>query len=450
MTYPDLEVHGEIAMHIPELNLPRVVIIGGGFAGINLAKNLLDKGLQIVMLDRYNYHTFQPLLYQVATAGLEPDSIAGPLRKLFRQEDNFFFRLALVENVNPEKNTIDTSIGSLRYDYLVIANGAKTNYFGNEKIAKLVFPMKQLPQALDLRSHILQNFEKASLVKNYDEKQSLIDYVIVGGGATGVELAGALAELKLHVLPTDYPELDFRQMDIHLVEGSHRLLNGMSEISSAKALEYLEQFGVNVWLDTRVLDYDGREVSLSNGKKFVTRTVIWAAGIIGNLIPGLSTEAITRGNRILTDDFNRVIGYTNIFAIGDIAFIKTEANPNGHPQVAQVAIQQGINLAKNLLSMIKKPAALKPFKYRDLGSMATVGRNRAVVDLPNWKFQGVFAWFVWLLIHLVAIAGFRNKIVILFNWLWNYFTYDRATRLIIRPFFREKMDNMSDSYFKKP
>jgi NADH:ubiquinone reductase (H+-translocating) len=438
----------EIGMHIPELNVPRVVVIGGGFAGINLVKRLLGKGLQIVMLDRYNYHTFQPLLYQVATAGLEAGSIAGPLRKLFGDEDGFYFRLAMVEKINAEKNTIDTSIGSLRYDYLVIANGAKTNYFGNEKMAKLVFPLKQLPQALDLRSHILQNFEKAALVKDYEEKQALIDYVIVGGGPTGVELAGALGELKMHVLPNDYPELDFRQMDIHLVEGSDRLLNGMSKESGDKALDYLKKFSVDVWLNTRVNDYDGKEVTLTNGRKFVSRTVIWAAGVTGNMIAGLNPETVTRGNRLLTDDYHRVVGYENIFAIGDIAFIKTEKNPDGHPQVAQVAIQQGKNLAKNLLSVIKKPAKLTPFQYKDLGSMATIGRNRAVVDLPGWKFQGVFAWFVWLFVHLIAITGFKNKMLVLVSWLWNYFTYDRATRLIIRPFFREKMNNMSDSYFK--
>jgi NADH dehydrogenase len=448
MPYQDLQIHGAIAMHIPELNIPRVVIIGGGFAGLNLAKRLLGKGLQIVMLDRYNYHTFQPLLYQVATAGLEPDSIAGPLRKLFKEEDNFFFRLALVQRIVPETNTIETSIGNLTYDYLVIATGAKTNYFGNEKIANLVFPMKQLPQALDLRSHILQNFEKATLVKDYDEKQSLMDFVIVGGGPTGVELAGALGELKLHVLPMDYPELDFRQMDIHLIDGNDRLLKGMSEVASKKALKYLEKFSVNVWLSTTLTDYDGREVTLSNGKKIITRTVIWAAGITGNIIEGIPKEAITKGNRILTNEYNQVVGFENIFAIGDIAFTKSEKYPNGHPQVAQVAIQQGKTLAKNLISMIKKQGKMKPFEYKDLGSMATVGRNRAVVDLPKWKFQGMFAWFVWLFVHLIAIVGFRNKIVILLNWFWNYFTYDRATRLIIRPFFREKMSNMSDSYFK--
>jgi NADH:ubiquinone reductase (H+-translocating) len=448
MTYSEISEQ-EIAMHIPELNIPRVVIIGGGFAGINLVKRLLGKGLQIVMLDRYNYHTFQPLLYQVATAGLEAGSIAGPLRKLFGDEDGFYFRLALVEKINPEKNTIDTSIGSLRYDYLVIANGAKTNYFGNNKMASLVFPLKQLPQALDLRSHILQNFEQAALVKDYEEKQSLIDYVVVGGGPTGVELAGALGELKMHVLPNDYPELDFRQMDIHLVEGSERLLNGMSKEAGEKALAYLKKFSVDVWLNTRVDDYDGKEVTLTNGRKFFSRTVIWAAGVTGNLIAGLNPEAITRGNRILTDDYHKVVGYENIFAIGDIAFIKTEKNPSGHPQVAQVAIQQGKNLAKNLLSVIKKPATLTPFQYKDLGSMATIGRNKAVVDLPGIKFQGLFAWFLWLFVHLIAITGFKNKVSVLVSWLWNYFTYDRSTRLIIRPFFREKMKNMSDSYFEK-
>lgn len=434
-----LLIHGESSISIPELNRPRVVIIGGGFGGIELAKNLIHKDIQVVMFDRYNYHTFQPLLYQVATAGLDPSAIAGPLRKIFEGKENFFFRLGRVKNINPEKNTIETSIGELSYDFLVIACGTKTNYFGNATLAKLVFPMKQLPEALDLRTHILQNIEKALLVKDRDEQQSLIDFVVVGGGPTGVEVAGALGELKLHVLPNDHPELDFRQMDIHLIEGAGRLLNGMSEKASEKAYDYLKDFDVNVWLNTTVKDYDGREVTLSNGKKILSRTVVWAAGVTGSLIDGLSPDCIVRGNRLKVDQTNKVVGYENIFAIGDIASMISEETPNGHPQVAPVAMQQGQLLAKNLRNLIlKRKKEFKTFKYHDKGSMATIGRNRAVVDLPFIKFQGFFAWFVWLFVHLMSIVGFRNRIMILLSWIWNYFTYDRATRLILKPFSKGK------------
>lgn len=432
-------LHGETSIAVPEVHIPRVVIIGGGFAGVEIVKALAGKDVQIVMFDRHNFHTFQPLLYQVATAGLEPDSIAGPLRKLFKNTPNFHFRFGVVKHISPEKNTIETSIGELRYDYLVIANGTKTNYFGNEKIAQFVFPLKQLHQALDLRSHILQNFEKALLVKDIDEQQSLIDVVIIGGGPTGVEVAGALGELKLHVLPNDYPELDFRQMDIHLIEGSNRLLGSMSEISGQKAYEYLtENFKVHVWLNTKLEDYDGRELTLSNGRKLLSRTVVWAAGVTGNLIEGLPAETITKGNRILVDEFNRVNGFENIFAVGDISCMPTKEHPGGLPQLAPVAMQQGRLLAKNLRQLIRK-RAMKPFTYTDKGSMATVGRNRAVVEMPGFRFQGLFAWFVWMFVHLLFIIGFRSKIVVVMNWFWNYFTYDRATRLIVRPFVKEKM-----------
>ncbi len=434
------EIHGETTMSIPETQLPRVVIIGGGFAGIEIIKKLAGKPVQTVLFDRHNYHTFQPLLYQVATAGLEPDSIAGPLRKLFKETPNFHFRYGLVTEIYPERNAIATSIGELRYDYLIIANGTKTNYFGNQKLAQLVFPIKQLHQALDLRSQLLQNLERALLVKNIDEQQSLMDIVIVGGGPTGVEVAGALGELKLHVLPKDYPELDFRQMDIHLIESGERLLGTMSEKSSKKAYKYLtERFQVHVWLNTRLEDYDGKEVTLSNGRKILSRTVVWAAGVTGNLIDGLPKEVITRGNRIIVNEFNQVKGFANIFAVGDISAIITEETPNGHPQLAPVAMQQGRLLGDNLLRMLdKKP--MKPFKYFDKGSMATVGRNRAVVEMPGFQFQGLFAWFVWLFVHLLYIIGFRSKLVVLMNWMWNYFTYDRATRLIVRPFVKEKME----------
>jgi NADH dehydrogenase len=432
-------IYGETSISIPDVQLPRIVIIGGGFAGLELAKKLIGPKVQVVMFDRHNYHTFQPLLYQVATAGLEPDSIAGPLRRLFKDKPNFHFRYAMVTHIDPAQKRINTSIGELGYDYLVIACGTKTNFYGNQKIAQSVFPLKQLHQALDLRSKLLQNFERALLVRNVDELQSLIDIVIVGGGPTGVEVAGALGELKLHVLPKDYPELDFRQMDIHIIESGDRLLGGMSESSSQKAYEYLTQrFKVHVWLNTRVDDYDGREVTLSNGRKILSRTVVWAAGVTGNLISGLPDEVITRGNRILVDEFNQVKGLeNNVFALGDIACMTTPDNPQGHPQLAPVAMQQGQTMARNLKRKLQGKE-MQPFKYLDKGSMATIGRNRAVVEVPGFRFQGLFAWVVWLFIHLLYIIGFRSKLVVLMNWIWNYFTYDRATRLIVRPFVKEK------------
>jgi NADH:ubiquinone reductase (H+-translocating) len=433
----DLHAVG-IAMHIPETKKKRVVVIGGGFAGIEFTKKLNDKYFQVVMFDRHNYHTFQPLLYQVATAGLEPDSIAGPLRKLVNSHKDFYFRLSRVERINPERNTISTKIGELRYDYLVIANGSKTNYFGNEGILKNSFPLKQLPQALDLRSHMLQNFEKAVLTQDPDEIRSLMNFVIVGGGPTGVEVAGAISELKKHVLPRDYPELDFSDMRIYLVEGMPRLLNGMSEKSGQRAEKYLKEFGVIVMKNRIVKSYDGKTVLFDDGSQLQAQTVIWGAGVTGNLIEGLKEDSAFR-NRIYVDEYNKVKGYDNIYAIGDISLMVNKENPNGLPMLAPVAIQQGRCLADNLNALLSGKK-MKPFKYFDKGSMATVGRNRAVVDLPgNLRFGGLFAWFIWMFIHLVSIIGYRNKLVVFNNWVWNYFTYDRSTRLIIRPYIKAKV-----------
>lgn len=429
----------ELSLRIPESNKPRVVIVGGGFAGIRIARTLRRANVQVVMFDRYNYHTFQPLLYQVATAGLEPDSIAGPLRKVFERQKNFYFRMAKVTHISPEKQQIETSIGAMHYDYLVLANGTKTNFFGNNTLKENAYALKQLPQALDLRHHILENFEKAALVRDLEEQSALMNVVVVGGGPTGVEVAGALGELKLHVLPHDYPELDFRKMRIHLVEAGSGLLSGMSDKSGAGALKYLEKFSVEVWLNTTLDTYDKKTAVLSNGTQIPTRTLIWAAGVTGSPIPGLDKAEIVRGNRLRTDEFHCVVGYEKIFAVGDIAGIISEENPNGHPMLAPVAIQQGENFASNLIRE-QKGKTPKPFSYKDKGSMATVGRNRAVVDLPGLKFKGFAAWFVWLFVHLMSIVGFRNKIMILTNWIWNYFTYDRATRLIMRPFMKGKMD----------
>lgn len=429
-------------LDIPRTSKPRIVIIGGGFGGIQLAKSLRKSNFQIVMFDRHNYHTFQPLLYQVATAGLEPDSIAESLRKIFENHKDFYFRMARVTGLNPTEKTITTLVGELKYDLLVIANGSKTNYFGNRELYERTFPMKQVPQALDLRSHMLQNFEQTVMTKDLKEKDRLTNFVIVGGGPTGVEVAGALGELKKHVLPKDYPDIDFNIMNLHLVDGGPRLLAGMSEKSSEKALEYLNKFDVKVSLNTVVKDYDGKNATLSDGTIIRSKTVIWAAGVTGNIIDGLPESSLNRG-RIKVDAFNRVEGVKDVFAIGDIAGMSTEAFPNGHPMVAPVAMQQAQALAKNLKKNDLK--TWKPFKYKDKGSMATIGRNKAVVDLPKFHFGGFFAWLVWMFVHLMSIVGFRNRIVTLSNWVWNYMTYDRGTRLIIRTFIRKKHHKPSDS-----
>ncbi|WP_375562123.1 NAD(P)/FAD-dependent oxidoreductase [Bernardetia sp. OM2101] len=421
-------------LHIPAANKPRIVIIGGGFAGLELTKKLRSVDAQIVMIDRYNFHTFQPLLYQVATAGLEADAIAGPLRKVLKSsksKSDFYFRVATVTEIHHDKSTVDTNLGTLRYDYLVIANGSKTNFYGNKSIEERAFALKQVPQALAIRNHLLKNFEKAQLAETIEEQQSLMNVVIVGGGPTGVEVAGALGELKLHVLPKDYPELDFRRMQIHLVEAGKGLLNGMTNNASRKAEEYLKDFTVQIWKEVSVKAFDGSHVELSNGMSLPSTTLVWAAGVTGNLIKGLPEEAIMKGNRIIVDEFNRVKGIDNIFALGDIAAMVSEDHPKGFPMLAPVAMQQGKALGDNLERMLNKKE-MKPFKYFDKGSMATVGRNRAVVDLPNkMSFQGFFAWFVWLFVHLMFIIGFKNRFIILTSWVWNYFTYDRSNRLII-------------------
>ncbi len=417
---------------LPPSENPRIVIIGGGFAGIKLIKKLKNQPVQIVLFDRNNYHTFQPLLYQVATAGLEPDSIADPLRKQLEPVKNFFFRMAEVYSINSDTNSISTEIGEVDYDYLVLATGSQTNYFGNESIMQNGFPLKQIPQALDLRSHILQNFEAANIATNPDELASRMNIVIVGGGPTGVEVAGAMGELKKNILPRDYPELDFSKMTIVLLEGESRLLLGMSEESGQRALRYLSKFDVDVRLNTMVESYDGLVANLADGGSINTHTLIWAAGVKGNFPKGVNEEAIVHG-RIKVNEFNMVHGQENIFAIGDIASMETEEFPKGHPMLAPVAIQQGQHLADNLKFLLKnKP--LKPFKYVDKGAMATIGRNKAVADLGKMKVGGFLAWLIWMFVHLISIIGFRNKIIVFSNWVWNYFTYDKGTRLIIRKF----------------
>ncbi|WP_417856289.1 NAD(P)/FAD-dependent oxidoreductase [Xanthomarina gelatinilytica] len=421
-------------MNIPKSNHPRIVIVGGGFAGVSLVKQFANKKVQIVLLDKRNYHTFQPLLYQVSSSGLEPDSIAYPLRKIIKKHDNIFFRLAEVSTIDPKSQQLITDIGSLSYDYLVIATGTKTNYFGNKAIETNSMPMKNVPQALNIRSLILQNFEKATIANSLEEREALLNFVIVGGGPTGVELAGAIAELKNHILPRDYHDLNAKDMQIHLLEGSSRVLPPMSEHASKKALEFLEKLGVIVHCNTFVKDYNGLVVSTNNGLILETETLIWAAGVTGNPVQGLDANVLVdKANRYHVNRYNQIIGYNNIFALGDIAYMKTERYPKGHPQVAQPAIQQGKLLGKNLIKLIEgKP--LKAFEYRDKGSMATIGRNKAVVDLKAYKFAGFFAWFVWMFVHLMSLVGFRNRVVVFFNWTYNYINFDKAARLIIRPF----------------
>ncbi|WP_296382583.1 NAD(P)/FAD-dependent oxidoreductase [Winogradskyella sp.] len=421
-------------MNIPKSNLPRILIIGGGFAGINLAKTLANKNIQVVLIDKHNYHTFQPLLYQVSSSGLEPDSIAYPLRKIIKKHKTSFFRLAEVEQILPEDKQVLTSIGAISYDYLVLATGTKTNYFGNKGIEDNSMPMKTVPQALNIRSLILQNFEKAAIADSKEEREAYLNFVIVGGGPTGVELAGAIAELKNNILPRDYRDLNAIDMCIHLLEGASRVLPPMSEHASNKSAQFLKDLGVQVHCNTFVKDYDGLTVTTNSDLVLQSETLIWAAGVTGAPVLGLNADALVENaNRYSVNEYNQVESYSDIFAIGDIALMTSEEYERGHPQVAQPAIQQGKLLGKNLLRLIdKKP--LKPFIYKDKGSMATIGRNKAVVDLKAYKFGGFFAWFIWMFVHLMSLVGFRNRVIVLFNWTYNYINFDKAARLIIRPF----------------
>jgi len=430
-------------MNIPRSSFPRIVIIGGGFAGISLAKKLKNKNAQVVLLDKHNYHTFQPLLYQVATGGLEAGSIAYPIRKVVQEYQDFYFRLANVKEIDTENKKVLADIGDLYYDYLVIATGSKTNYFGNKEIESFSMAMKTIPQSLNIRSLILENFEQALLTNDINERNALMNFVIVGGGPTGVELAGALAEMKKAILPKDYPDLDIRNMGIHVIQGSDRLLDAMSVKSSQKAEDFLHGLGVSIWKNVRVTNYDGRTVTTNSDLTFDTATVIWAAGVKGAIINGLKKEAlIERADRIKVNEFNQVLGYDNIFAIGDIASMVSEKNPQGHPMMAQPAIQQGNLLAENLIKKLQNKA-MKPFVYNDKGSMATIGRNKAVVDLPKWHFHGVFAWFVWMFVHLFSLIGFKNKAVVLMNWVYNYIKFDREGRLIIRPYKKKNIQSFT-------
>jgi len=417
---------------IEDLGKPRIIVIGGGFGGLEVIKSLRGAKVQSVLFDKNNHHTFQPLLYQVATSGLETSSIVAPFRKMFGRYQDFYFRLADVKKIRAEEKYIETSIGEVKYDYLVIATGAVTNFYGMEEVQKNSSSMKNIVDATKIRNKIIRQMEYALLTEDREMMNSLMDFVIVGGGPTGVELCGALSELKKNVFPQDYKELDLGEMDINLVEASPRLLNGMSEQAGKKALEFLTKMGVKVHLNTAVKSYDGYEILLSTGEKIISRTLIWAAGVTGNPIAGLDSEVTAKGNRLLVDEFNRVKGHDSIFAIGDVALMEGDKKfPKGHPQMAPPAQQQGKLVAKNIIRLIGKQP-MKAFSYFDKGSMATIGRNKAVVDMKGGiRFQGVFAWYVWMFVHLMSIVGFRNKVFTFFSWMWNYFSYDRSNRLII-------------------
>ncbi|MDI9257134.1 NAD(P)/FAD-dependent oxidoreductase [Flavobacterium sedimenticola] len=434
-------------MNIPSSNKPRVVIIGGGFAGIALAKKLKNKGVQVVILDKHNYHTFQPLLYQVATGGLEAGSIAYPIRKVIQDYNDFYFRLTSVKEIDTKEQKVISEIGDLHYDYLVIATGSKTNYFGNKEIERNSMSMKTIPQSLNIRSLILENFEQAVLIKDETERNLLMNFVLVGAGPTGVELAGALAEMKKAILQKDYPDLDISKMEINLIQSDNRVLNTMSEKSSSEAEKFLINLGVKVWKNVRVTNYDGRTISTNTELTFETATVIWTAGVQGAAVRGLSADALVdRVDRIRVNEYNQVRGYDTIFAIGDIAQMESKDYPFGHPMMAQPAMQQGDCLGDNLIQLIQG-RIMKPFVYNDKGSMATIGRNKAVVDLPKLHFSGVFAWFVWMFVHLFSLIGFKNKAVVFTNWVYNYIRFDREGRLIVRPYKKRSFTTFTSDEF---
>jgi len=418
-------------LNIPDSQQKRILIAGGGFAGLKLATKLSDSNFQVVLIDKNNFHQFQPLFYQVATAGLEPSAISFPLRKIFQNSKNVFIRVAEITAINPENKEVETSIGTINYDILVLAMGVDTNFFGMKHIAKNAIPMKSVSEALSLRNKILQNFEDALIETDAEKLKALLTIVVVGGGPTGVEVSGTLAEMRKFILPKDYPELDFNKMNIYLLEAGGRLLSGMAEKSSVHAENYLHKLGVNVLCNAQVSDYDSDKVSIKDDIQIPARTLVWAAGVSGKQIVGLNPDLYIRGNRLKVNEFNQVESYENIYALGDIAYMTEGKYPNGHPQMAQPAIQQARLLARNLKRhLANKP--MKPYHYFNKGTMATVGRNLAVVELPFVKFYGFFAWLTWMFVHLMAIVGVKNRLLVFINWFWNYITYDQSLRLIIK------------------
>jgi len=424
--------------------MKRVVIIGAGFGGLALAKKLQkSKQYQVTLLDKNNFHTFQPLLYQVATGGLEPGNIAYPVRRIFRDQSKIHFKMCEVKGVDPLANKIFTTIGDIDYDIMVLAQGAKTNFFGNEQIAKHSLTLKSVTDSLDFRSNLIQNLESAINTMDDHDRSSMINVAIVGGGPAGLEMAGSVAEMRNYVLPKDYPELDFSLMRIYLFEAGNKLLSSMSAYSSKKSLEYLTSLGIEVRLNTQVKNYDGKIIELADGTQIPCQTLMWTAGVKGNDLPGMDMFSHLKGGRIEVDQFNRVNNLPNVFAIGDIALQVDDLNPKGFPMMATVAIQQGKHLGENLLRSENQKDWV-PFKYFNKGAMATIGRNRAVADIAGFKFGGVFAWFLWMFVHIISLVGYRNKIVSFINWVENYINYDRPLGLIIRKYKRSKVDKAEE------
>ena len=422
-----------MSINIQRNQKKRVVIVGGGLGGLRLAEDLYGKGMQVVLIDKNNFHQFPPLIYQIASAGIDPSSISFPFRQIFRKRKDFYFRMAEARMVDTDKKILQTSIGKIDYDYLVLAAGATTNFFGNKNIEDWAIPMKTVPEAMGLRNALLSNLERALTCATEEERQELLNVVIVGGGATGVEIAGALSEMKRYVIPYDYPDMDSSLMHIYLIEAGDRLLAGMSKDSSKKAYDFLKSMGVDIQFGKMVTDYRDHKVIMKDGSEIPTRTFLWVSGIRANAIPGIDDSHLGRGFRFKVDQYNRIPGLQDVFAIGDQCLQTTDEDyPNGHPQVAQVAIQQAKNLAKNLKKINEGEGdnSLTPFKYNNLGSMATIGRNKAVVEIGKFHSQGFFAWILWLIVHLRSILGVKNKMMVLLNWLWKYVSYNDSIRMI--------------------
>lgn len=422
-----------MSINIQRNQKKRVVIVGGGLGGLRLAEDLYGSGMQVVLIDKNNFHQFPPLIYQIASAGIDPSSISFPFRQIFRKRKDFYFRMAEARMVDTEKKILQTSIGKIDYDYLVLAAGATTNFFGNKNIEEWAIPMKTVPEAMGLRNALLSNLERALTCATEEERQELLNVVIVGGGATGVEIAGALSEMKRYVIPYDYPDMDSSLMHIYLIEAGDRLLAGLSQESSQKAYEFLKSMGVDIQFGKMVTDYRDHKVVMKDGTEIPTRTFLWVSGIRANAMPGIDESHLGRGFRFKVDEYNRIPGVEDVFAIGDQCLQTSDAAyPNGHPQVAQVAIQQAKNLAKNLklINQGADSSELTAFHYKNLGSMATIGRNKAVVEIGKFRSQGFFAWVLWLVVHLRSILGVKNKVMVLLNWLWKYVSYNDSIRMI--------------------